>query len=180
MKKILVVHPYDESTRQLERVYSGKPCDVLHTRNLSWRYVYSALAEGGYDRVFLLGHGAPLGLCNRETGETVFDRETYENCIRGTKIEIVAIWCDADKFFDRIDNPNPHFCTGMFISEQKEAKEYMIEESEEKINEQFELFSKLLSDIFESPIEKYFDYLNEHYTGDSPVIKFNREEMFFD
>ena len=180
MKKILVVHPYDESTRQLERVYSGKPCDVLHTRNLSWRYVYDALAEGDYDRVFLLGHGTSLGLCNMETGETVFDRETYEKCIRNTGTEIVAIWCNADVFFTKIENPEPHFCTGMFISEVSEAKTYMIKESEEKINEQFELFSKLLSDIFDSPIENYFNYLNEHYTGDSPVIEFNREEMLFD
>ena len=115
-----------------------------------------------------------------ETGETVFDRETYEKCIRNTGTEIVAIWCNADIFFTKIENPEPHFCTGMFISEVSEAKTYMIEESEEKINEQFELFSKLLSDIFDSPIENYFDYLNEHYTGDSPVIEFNREEMLFD
>ena len=180
MKKILVVHPYDESTLQLERVYSRKSCDVLHSRSLGWENVYNALLEGQYDRVFLLGHGTSLGLCNMETGDTVFDRLTYEKCIRGTGTEIVAIWCNADKFFNKIEKPNPHFCTGMFISEPSEAKVYMIEESVEKINEQFKLFSKLLSDIFDSPIENYFNYLNEHYTGDSPIIKFNRSEMLFD
>ena len=77
MKKILVVHPYDESTLQLERVYSRKSCDVLHSRSLGWENVYNALPEGQYDRVFLLGHGTSLGLCNMETGDTVFgDHET--------------------------------------------------------------------------------------------------------
>jgi hypothetical protein len=180
MKKILVVHPYDESTLQLERVYSGKSCDILHRRSLGWEDVYKALLEGQYDRVFFLGHGTSFGLCNMKTGEIVFDRLTYERCIRGTDTEIVAIWCNADEFFKNIDNPNPHFCTGMFISEPSEAKAYMIEESVEKINEQFNLFSNLLSDIFDSPIENYFNYLNEHYTGDNPIIKFNREEMLFD
>ena len=179
--KILVVHPYDESTNTLERVYSGKPVDVLHRRDLTRTEVEAAIEAGNYDRVVLMGHGTPEGLCNMYTKSYVFDHGSYKNRVKPRRIEVIAIWCNANVFFLKYDNPKDVFFTGMFISEQKEARDYIAESvDDETIEKQFKLFSDVLREAIDLPIADIRKYINQHYMGKDPVTKFNRECMFIE
>lgn len=174
----LIIHPYDESTAELEKVYANKSVDVLHRRNVSREDVENALHDGNYDRVILLGHGTPEGLVNMWTGEHVFDPEMYRSSVIPRKMEVVAIWCNANLFFLKWDEPSSVFSTGMFISEVREARDYSLYEADEEvIRKQFELFSEVLSTAAYLPIAEIRDYIDLNYTGQDEVTRFNREQM---
>ena len=175
---ILIVHPFDESTNVLERVYNGCAYDVLHRRNLTRVEVESAIESGSYDRVVLLGHGTPEGLCNMWTGSYVFDRGSYKNKVAPRGIETIATWCNANEFFLKFDEPKDTFSTGMFISEQREARRYFVEEIEDEVIEkQFRLFADVLRVAVTLPIDQVRTYIDENYVGLDPITRFNRENM---
>lgn len=174
----LVVHPYDETTLELERVYAGKQADVLHSETLARSDVETALLTGRYDRIILLGHGTEYGLCNMKSDSYVFDLGLLRKIVIPRKIEVVAIWCHASLFF--IDNADPSsvFSTGMFISEVREARDYFLfEADEDTVRRQFELFSEVLSTAAFLPISQIREYVDRHYVGDDEVTRFNRGEM---
>ena len=178
MKKTLVVHPYDETTLELEEVYRGKPVDILHRADITRADVEDAIAMGGYRRVILLGHGTPLGLCNMKTNSYIFDHGTYKNYTHARSIELVAVWCNANQFFMKVDEPDDVFSTGMFVSELREAKDYFLNKAtEQEIHDQFLLFSKVLNTAAFLPINKIKEYIDENYIGEDEVTKFNRAQM---
>lgn len=179
--KTLVVHPYDETTLELERVYAGKRTDILHDETLSRKDVEAALLNGCYNRILLLGHGTEYGLYNMKTDLFVFNHSTLRNIIIPRKIEVVAIWCHASLFFANQVNCASVFSTGMFISEIKEARDYFLNEvNEETIRRQFELFSEVLSTAAFLPMAEIRGYINLHYVGDDEVTRFNREQMLLE
>jgi hypothetical protein len=179
--KILVVHPYDESTNVLEKVYSGKPVDVLHRQDLTREEVEAAIEAGNYDRVVLMGHGTPEGLCNMHTKSYVFDHGSYRNKVRPRGIEVIAIWCHANVFFLKYDDLKDVFFTGMFVSEMKEAREYIAESVDDvTIDTQFRNFANVLRRAIELPIGDVRKYIKENYTGGDPVTAFNRECLGFE
>lgn len=184
MKKTLIIHPYDESTNELEEVYRGLPVDVMHREDITKTQVDNALRYGNYERVVLLGHGTQHGLCNMNTFKYVFDHDSYYGIVRPKGIETICIWCYADEFFDGYVSGNveipPHFATGMFISEEREAELLGVEADEETILSQFKLFSNVLRTAVRLPIDEIKPYISEHFTGDDEVTKFNRKEMLMD
>ena len=174
----LIVHPFDESTNVLERVYSGMPYDVLHRRNLTRQDVENAIEAGNYDRIVCLGHGTPEGLYNFYTDKYVFDRGTYKNKVAPRGIEVIAVWCNANDFFLKFDEPDTVFSTGMFISEKREAERYFVEEIEDDvIQAQFRLFSNVLREAVAIPIKEIRNYIAQNYVGLDPITRFNRECM---
>lgn len=179
-KKVLVVHPYDETTKELEAVYAGKDVDVLHRKDLTDIDVRAVLEHGKYERIILLGHGSEQGLYNRKNWEFVFDHDIYRNCVVPNNIEVIAIWCHANIFFMKDDEPENVFATGMFISEVSEAGHYFINESEQVIKKQFKLFSDVMSVAAYLPMNEIRDYVSKNYIGKDRVTKFNRENMMLD
>lgn len=176
--KTLVVHPYDFSTLELEAVYRQRPVDLLHTREMNSGDVEEVLSFGLYDRVILLGHGTPEGLCNMRTKEYVFDHTTYRRFIEPRHVEVIAIWCNADQFFQKYGCPENVFSTGMFVSELSEARDYcLLDATYEEINKQFLLFSEVMRTAAYLPMNQIIHYINEHYIGDDEVTKFNRRQM---
>lgn len=178
--KTLVVHPYDESTLELEKVYAGKPVDVLHREDLSRRDVETALFTGHYDRVILLGHGTEYGLYNMRTGKYVFDIGTFRNNVMPRKMEVVAVWCHANIFFIDADNLGNVFYTGMFVSEPKEAVQYGLNATEKEIAAQFRKFSRILNTAAFMPMDEIRPYVEKKYTGKDEVTRFNRECLGFE
>lgn len=175
---ILIVHPFDETTNVLERVYSGMPYDVLHRGNLTRQDVENAIEAGNYDRVVLLGHGTPEGLYNFNTDKYVFDCGSYKNKVAPRGIEAIAVWCHANDFFLKFDEPETVFSTGMFISEQREAQHYFIDKIEDDVIEaQFRLFSGVLREAVALPIKEIRNYIAQNYVGQDPITRFNRECM---
>lgn len=179
-KRTLVVHPYDETTRELEAVYAGKDVDVLHRSDLTGIDVRAALERVSYERIILLGHGSEQGLYNRKNGEFVFDHNIYRYYVVLNNIEVIAIWCHANIFFMKHDEPESVFSTGMFISELDEAAHYFINESENTIKKQFKLFSDVMSVAAYMPMNEIRDYVSKNYVGKDKVTKFNRENMMLD
>lgn len=179
-KKVLVVHPYDETTKELEVIYEGKDVDVLHRKDLDSIDVRRMLQIGNYDRIILLGHGSEDGLFNKKNNLYVFTRELYRDYIEHKDIEVIAIWCHANEFFIKEGEPENVFATGMFISEVGEAGAYFINESEQVIKKQFKLFSDVMSVAAYLPMNEIRDYVSKNYIGKDKVTKFNRESMMMD
>lgn len=178
--KTLVVHPYDESTLELEKVYAGHSVDVLHREDLSRKDVEAALFTGHYDRIILLGHGTEYGLYNMKTEKYVFDLGTFKNNVLPRKIEVIGIWCHANIFFIDADNLDRVFYTGMFVSEMREAEQYGLKATEKEVTAQFRKFSKILNTAAFLPMEEIRPYVEKKYTGKDEVTKFNRECFGFE
>lgn len=177
--RTLIVHPYDPTTLELEKAYAGKPADVLHRADLSRSDVEEALSRG-YDRIVLLGHGTEHGLYNFNTERYVFDRRTYADHVAPRGIETVAIWCHANLFFLDEKPLGKVFSTGMFISEEDEARQYGLNATEKEINSQFRRFSKILNIAAFLPMHEIREYIEKKYRGKGEIIKFNRQCMGFE
>ena len=174
--KTLVIHPWDPTTRELTKIYRNTDAELLTKKGFLYKDVADKLKNNHYDRIYLLGHGNPFGLMDMKTGEYVFDGRMYKRFIENTDTELICIFCDADAFVSLNRIPNA-FCTGMFISEPREAKAYSLDESAETIQRGFDLFSKTIHELFNSPIDQFRKYISENYVGEDTVTKFNRKEM---
>ena len=170
--RTLVIHPIDPTTDTLKKIYEGKECTVMRGINYDIELVIKEITEGGYDRIFLLGHGSPEGLWDRRNNSYVISAEEAQY-LKGKKV--YGIFCNANRFF--WNNDIKGFCTGMFISEFMEAMQYDIDTTTKEIDESFELFCKVVNEAFDFEPEDMFKYVEEHYVGDTNVIKFNRWEM---
>ena len=174
--KILVIHPWDKTTRELKKVYEGYDADFLTKKGFMPKDVEEKLKNNRYDRIYLLGHGDPYGLIDMKNGSYIFGDRFYKLYIEGTDTELVCIFCNADAWVIRNHACNA-FATGMFISEQREAAYYGISESKAGIRRGFVLFCDVLHELVLAPLDQFKKTISEKYVGTDPVTKFNRNEM---
>ena len=59
MKHTLVIHPEDQSTNFLSKIYEGKDWKVIRT-DITDKELQNIIKE--HDRIIMLGHGTPYGL----------------------------------------------------------------------------------------------------------------------
>lgn len=165
--KTLVIHPSDETTDFLKRIYINTDF-VIISENISNSKKRELLKNS--ERIIMLGHGSKDGLFGYE--RLIIDSNDIVN-LRNK--EIIAIWCNADEFMKKYKLNG--FCTGMFISEIEEAYYEGItcldkKELEFSNNNFSEILSKhLFSDNILECVKK------EYTSKDNRIIKFNSERL---
>ena len=174
----LVIHCADRSTEMLSQVYDGKNWDVLTDGNIDKNELHQLIES--HDKIVMLGHGSPHGLFNKQGSGFVIGDEEAE-FLKDKKL--FAIWCYADKFFDRHNIGNGCFITKNTPSEKWESQAAGCGNiSAELMLENITYWSKLCSDIVDKclsgSVSSGVDYLRKHYLenyGNHPVTIFNAD-----
>jgi len=117
--KTLVIHPKDESTDFLNKVYRSID-NLTLVRDQATKNQISAMIRS-HDQVMMMGHGTPNGLLSvgQFPGALGYIIDDTFAPLLAEKANSVFIWCNADQFV--IKNGLGGFYTGMFISEVAEA-----------------------------------------------------------
>jgi hypothetical protein len=91
--------------------------------------------------------------------------------------EIVAIWCNADKFVERYNLKG--FYTGMFISEVAEGQCFKIKATQDEVTYSNILFAMELNKVIDEP--NVHTLIKESYKGlfENDVIRFNNERLYY-
>jgi hypothetical protein len=118
--KTLIIHPLDNSTWFLYKIYENIEDKTVITGNVTKNRVRELIAE--HDRVIMMGHGSPNGLFSVGQFEQcdngyIIDRTMLKELYK--KDNNVYIWCNADIFVNYYLLEG--YYTGMFISEVGEA-----------------------------------------------------------
>ena len=114
---MIVVHPYDPSTRMLCEIYKDIEGVTLFD---SWKQrdeMLKAIAAAPKDEpILLLGHGCPSGLFDMRYGLVIRDSDAD---LLKDRPNLVGIWCYASSY--AYAHGLKGFFSGMFISELPEA-----------------------------------------------------------
>jgi hypothetical protein len=165
--KTLVIHPADRSTDFLKEIYRGKDWTIINKVDICRSRKEIAKLIKDHDRIIMMGHGHPGGL--------------FFSCINSDIVyllrekECVCIWCNADKFVEKYGLHG--FYTGMFCSEVGECGYYNMIVSQEEVNYSNNLFAMELNKVIDD--ENVHSLIKESYNGESPVIKFNNERLYY-
>ena len=165
--KTLVIHPDDRSTDFLKQIYAGQDFTVIneHKENLPKNKFIQEIKK--HDRIIMMGHGFPGGLFMSHIDSTLVYLLKEKEC--------VCIWCNADQFVNRYGLTG--FYTGMFISEVSEARYFRIIAEQAEVDFSNELFTQLVTDNINNAC--IHSVLKENYVGDSSVIQFNNDRLYF-
>ena len=166
--KTLVIHPTDSTTDFLSEIYSDKVWTVI-TTNPSKKYLIEQIKE--HERIVFLGHGSEKGMFG--FGRLVIDSDLVyllreKHC--------VCIWCNSDLFVKKYGLKG--FYTGMIISEYEEAIMYCVPTDSHWISESNTDFALAIKNSIDSD-----DMLNNAktlYEGNSAVVEFNRNNLYYE
>lgn len=119
-KKTLIIHPQDNTTNFLKRIYEDLPNRTVITGGVHENELVELIEK--HERVMMMGHGSSFGLFRTPSfreipTEYVINKKHVE--LLQKKEESVFIWCNADMFVNFYELKG--FYTGMFISEVNEA-----------------------------------------------------------
>ena len=90
---MIVVHPYDPSTRMLCEIYKGIEGVTLFDSWEQRKEILDAIAAAPKDEpILLLGHGCPYGLLDMRYGLVINDSDAE---ILKDRPNLVGIWCYA-------------------------------------------------------------------------------------
>lgn len=128
---MIVVHPYDPSTRMLSEIYKGIEGVTLFDSWQQREEILKAIAAAPKDEpILLLGHGCPRGLYDLRYGLVISDSDAE---LLKDRPNLVGIWCYASSY--AVKHGLKGFFSGMFISELPEALYNGVEASAEEIDD---------------------------------------------
>jgi hypothetical protein len=167
--KTLVIHPDDRTTDFLKEIYAGKGHTVITDRQTSATKLMNLVRA--HDRIIMMGHGCSYGLLGM-TNQFMYPR--FIGALR--RKECIAIWCNADLYVKNTGIKG--FYTGMFISEIYEAEYFRIKTTQENITYSNLLFTGLVKEYIDFPSKLLIELKNK-YIGDCPVIRYNRDRLYY-
>ena len=133
----LVIHPNDNSTLFLNRIYNNLENIDLITTTISSSAISDAIRY--HDRIYLLGHGTEYGLLSSNFDRFIINSK-HVQFLRDK--EVIGIWCNADLFAEKY---NLHgLFSGMVISELHESISCGIRSNEDEINTENNRFAENL------------------------------------
>ena len=128
---MIVVHPFDPSTRMLGEIYKGIEGVKFFD---SWKQrdeILKAIAAASKDEpILLLGHGCPSGLLDLRYGIVLGDSDAE---LLKDRPNLVGIWCYASSYAYK--HGLKGFFSGMFISELPEAIVNGVDASAQEIDD---------------------------------------------
>ena len=184
----IVIHPNDDSTRFLKRLYSGYGEQMLLTEENNNKAIKEALMNESDDRILMmLGHGCPLGLFaprkdkNYQNGIDQFGRliinASHVQMLR--KKLCIGIWCYAVDFARKY---NLHgLFSGMIISELEEAQDCgMYEFTKEEIQMYNQDFAEALYDcINKYPLNEVPQAMENYISNPNRLEQFNYSNLYY-
>ena len=180
---ILVIHPNDETTKYLNRLYSGIENCVVIDESYSDDEVVKYLTSNDFDTVMMLGHGCDCGLFApqevhgkvRQFGRLIISDEHAE-LLRNKRC--IGIWCNANQFALKHGILSGLF-SGMVISELYEAEMCFVSVSTQiEMNEHNEFWASSLRDCIDrfnlrDVPNKMSTYINEREMTNLEAFNFN-------
>lgn len=126
---MIVVHPTDPSTAMLSSIYEGLPNVTLFDSYRQRTEILSAIASAPEDEpILLLGHGCPYGLLDMRYGLVINDGDAP---LLRSHPNLLCVWCYASSY--GYYHGLRGFYSGMFISEDCEARMYGVDASHEEV-----------------------------------------------
>ena len=168
--KTLVIHPKDESTDFLCKIYKDHDWTIINS-TVPKRVMKDAIKS--HDRIIMMGHGCERGLFNSNF-DTVID-SNYVYLLR--EKDCIAIWCNADVFFLKYGLKGLY--TGMIISDYTEAQYESVTTTYHEIDESNFLFGKAMRDgITNDGFD--IDLIQDVYSSDNlnRVMDFNKNRIY--
>lgn len=172
---MIVVHPFDASTRMLCELYKGIEDVTLFD---SWRQreeMLTAIADAPKDEpILLLGHGCHSGLLDMRYGLIIRDSDAE---ILKDRPNLVGIWCYASSY--AYTHGLKGFFSGMFISESPEAYANGVDASEKEIDDKAWDFSTRFGVLIRNgkPLQEIAHELMDPCFVDSDLTKFNYSRL---
>jgi len=168
--KTLIIHPKDTSTDFLNDIH--KDYIVFDVENSSKSKLKKAIKS--HDKIIMLGHGSSCGLFSSKQDRFIIDSNLVY--LLREKI-LVGIWCHAVDFAYKYKLKG--LFSGMIISEIDEAKNLNIETTFGDIIFSNVLFSDVIKEIEIIHDKKAVSIFRKEYNMKCPVIKFNRERLYY-
>lgn len=177
--KTLVIHPTDHTTEFLTAIYANLKNKTVVKGGTTKSELWELIAS--HDRVLMLGHGSPYGLLNPgqfpDAGLYIIDDSMVIPL--KSKASNIFIWCYAGKFVQK--HRLSGLCTGMFISEAREANSYCFDNVDKNLIDQSnERFSWIISNFINQPIEILYQKLLYEYellARSNPIVMFNLKRL---
>lgn len=184
----IIIHPNDDSTRFLKRLYSGYGEQMLLTEENNNKAIKEALMNESDNRILMmLGHGCPQGLFaprkdkNYQNGIDQFGRliinASHVQMLR--KKLCIGIWCYAVDFARKY---NLHgLFSGMIISELEEAQDCgMYEFTKEEIQMYNQDFAEALYDcINKYPLNEVPQAMENYISNPNRLEQFNYSNLYY-
>ena len=172
---MIVVHPFDPSTRMLGEIYKGIE-DVKFFD--SWKQrdeILKAIAAAPKDEpILLLGHGCPSGLLDLRYGIVLGDSDAE---LLKDRPNLVGIWCYASSYAYK--HGLKGFFSGMFISELPEAIVNGVDASAQEIDDDAWNFAIRFGLLLRggSTLEETAEVLMDSCYMDSDLTVFNYSRL---
>lgn len=168
--KTLVIHPQDDSTDFLCKIYKDTEWTVINS-TVSKSFLKKSIMS--HDRIIMMGHGCHKGLFNANFDVVIDSNLVY--LLR--EKDCIAIWCNADQFFTKYGLKGLY--TGMIISEFTEAYNESVTATFYEVEKSNELFSKAMRDgITDDGFD--IDLIQSVYDIDelNRVMDFNKQRIY--
>lgn len=184
----IIIHPNDDSTRFLKRLYSGYGEQMLLTEENNNKAIKEALMNENDNRILMmLGHGCPQGLFaprkdkNYQNGIDQFGRLIINaSHVQMLKKKLcIGIWCYAVDFARKY---NLHgLFSGMIISELEEAQDCgMYEFTKEEIQMYNQDFAEALYDcINKYPLNEVPQAMENYISNPNRLEQFNYSNLYY-
>ena len=172
---MIVVHPYDSSTRMLTKIYEGFADVTLFDSWMQREAMLDAIAAAPrQEPILLLGHGYPGGLFDMRYGTVI--RDSDAEMLKG-RPNLVGIWCYASSY--AYAHNLQGFFSGMFISELSEASYNGVRASSDEIDSKAWDFSIRFGDMLREgkPLADIAAELMNPCHRDSELTRFNYDRL---
>lgn len=181
---MFVIHPKDKTTAILSALYEGMEAKVIDDFRSTKEMGKLLHHVSTQERLMFLGHGSDKGLFFRaDDTKDVFDKlivfHPHAYHLRKHRGNIVAIWCNADKFA-QTEGLHGLF-TGMIISELSEALLYNIETTQEELDRENVKLARRLRALLDegislNEIPQRVQALDDVH---SPLTTFNYKNFYY-
>ena len=183
----IVIHPNDQSTKFLKRLYSGYGDQTLLTEENNNKAIKEALTANDERILMMLGHGCPLGLFapqknkNYQNGINQFGRliinPSHVQFLRNKLC--IGIWCYAVEFARKYKLHG--LFSGMIISELEEAQDCGIYEfTAPEIQMHNQDFVEALYDcINKYPLNEVPEAMENYISNPNRLEQFNFSNLYY-
>lgn len=172
---MIVVHPTDPSTKMLALIYEDvKDVTLFNSWKQRDEILKAIKAAPREEPILLLGHGCPNGLFDMRYGLVIRDADAE---ILKDRPNLVGIWCYASSYAYK--HGLKGFFSGMFISEEPEARVNGVNASAEEIDEKAWDFAGRFGDMLREgkSLAVIAAEMMDPIHRDSDLTQFNYERL---
>jgi cobalamin biosynthesis Co2+ chelatase CbiK len=178
--RTLIIHPEDQSTSFVRKVYEDLPDKLVINRGLTQEGLRDIVSQ--HDKIVMIGHGNPDGLFSVGAfiAQGFIIDETFVD-ILSTKKECMYLWCNADRFVEKHNLSG--FYSGMFISELYEAEFCGVDNpTEEKMDCANQHFQNVFGKYLHGDMEYIYENVKKDYavaSKDNSIIDYNSKRIYY-